>query len=602
LTRAEGDLHSPVSSDRVQDKGKLTLTDGSKVAVVGSGPAGSFFTYFLFDMTRRLGTEIDVDIYEPRDFSLIGPAGCNMCGGIISESLVQLLATEGIKLPPTVVQRGIESYMLHTDFGSVRIDTPLREKRIAAIHRGTGPRDAVKQDIQWTSFDQYLQQLTINKGAHVIRDRVDCLTRQDDRLRIKTRRGSVKDYDLVAIGVGVNSASLKVFQEIAQNYGPPQTTKTFICEYKLGREAIEKFLGDSMHVFLLNLPRIEFAAMIPKGEYATVCLLGDEIDSSLIKSFLESPVVRKCFPPEVPPEPPPCHCSPRINIHSAAKPFGDRVVFIGDSGVTRLYKDGIGAAYRTAKAAAETAAFHGVSSEDFHRHYWSMCRQIEGDNKIGKAIFAATRLMQKWPSDIRGILRMVAQEQQNNRSIPRMSMVLWDLFTGSAPYREIIMRALHPKFLGGFLWNLVVANLTLKKTEHVDGQVMETSRLGKVYQDGDVIVRQGDLGNCMYVIQDGQAEVLRETEGQTVRLALLSDNDFFGEMAIFNHEIRSATVRAIGQVRVLTVDKKTLLRRIQENPAHTFRLLEHLCSRLRNVNSELARLKSAESDQRERNQ
>src|SRR3990170_2606668 len=73
----------------------LKLDSGSRVAVIGGGPAGSFFSYFLLDMARRLGIELQLDIYEPRDFSLPGPTGCNMCGGIVSESLVQALAIEG---------------------------------------------------------------------------------------------------------------------------------------------------------------------------------------------------------------------------------------------------------------------------------------------------------------------------------------------------------------------------------------------------------------------------------------------------------------------------------------------------------------------------
>jgi flavin-dependent dehydrogenase len=218
-----------------------------------------------------------------------------------------------------------------------------------------------------------------------------------------------------------------------------------------------------MHVFLLNLPRLEFAAIIPKGEYATVCLLGEEIDKPLIKSFLESPLVRKCFPPEVSPEPPPCHCSPRINTYGAVQPFGDRVVFIGDSGVTRLFKDGIGAAYRTAKAAAETAVFAGVSREDFRAYYWPKCRDIDFDNKIGKAIFALTRQWQRRPHDLRGIVRMVATEQADKKRAPHMSMVLWDLFTGSATYREILWRALHPGFLSRLVWHVIVANVTLRR-------------------------------------------------------------------------------------------------------------------------------------------
>src|SRR5512145_1120581 len=95
----------------------LELEDGSRVAVMGGGPAGAFFSYFLLQMARRAGLSLQLDIYEPRDFFAIGPKGCNMCGGIISESLVQSLAAEGINLPTSVVQRGIDSYDLHMDVG-----------------------------------------------------------------------------------------------------------------------------------------------------------------------------------------------------------------------------------------------------------------------------------------------------------------------------------------------------------------------------------------------------------------------------------------------------------------------------------------------------
>lgn len=121
---------------------------------------------------------------------------------------------------------------------------------------------------------------------------------------------------------------------------------------------------------------------------------------------------------------------------------------------------------------------------------------------------------------------------------------------------------------------------------------METGELGKIFQDGEIIVRQGEVGNCMYVIQSGKAEVVEETNGRTVSLAVLEKNDFFGEMAIFEDQVRSATVRALGTVRVLTVDKKTLLRRIQQDPALTFRILEHICHRLRKVDTEVALAKT----------
>ena len=56
-------------------------------------------------------------------------------------------------------------------------------------------------------------------------------------------------------------------KELEFGYEPPETTKTFIREYFFGEDVIAETLGDSMHVFLLNIPRLEFAAIIPKGEF-----------------------------------------------------------------------------------------------------------------------------------------------------------------------------------------------------------------------------------------------------------------------------------------------------------------------------------------------
>ena len=75
------------------------LSEGSRVAVIGGGPAGSLFAQFLLKTLSRTGTSIELDIFEPRNFDFCGPAGCNHCGGVVSESLVQLLAAEGIVLP-----------------------------------------------------------------------------------------------------------------------------------------------------------------------------------------------------------------------------------------------------------------------------------------------------------------------------------------------------------------------------------------------------------------------------------------------------------------------------------------------------------------------
>lgn len=121
---------------------------------------------------------------------------------------------------------------------------------------------------------------------------------------------------------------------------------------------------------------------------------------------------------------------------------------------------------------------------------------------------------------------------------------------------------------------------------------METGALGKLYHDGEAIIREGETGDCMYVVQAGQVEVLRGNENKEVRLAVLNEGDFFGEMAIFEREVRSATVRAIGEVRVLTVEKKNFLRRIQEDPSLAYHIVQTMSHRIRELNAELVRIKT----------
>lgn len=116
---------------------------------------------------------------------------------------------------------------------------------------------------------------------------------------------------------------------------------------------------------------------------------------------------------------------------------------------------------------------------------------------------------------------------------------------------------------------------------------MRQGALGTVYSDGDDIVTQGEVGNCMYVVQSGEVEVVHVGGGGEQRLAVLTAGDFFGEMAVFEREVRSATVRAKGEAQVMTVDKKTLLRRIKEDPLLAVNLLQTLSKRVRDLNTEV---------------
>ena len=615
------DFSKELTNPRRRNTSSIMLNDGSRVAVIGGGPAGAFFSFFLLDMARRAGLNIQVDIYEPRDYKVPGPVGCNMCGGVIYESLVQSLALEGINLPPTVVQRGIKYNMLHLDVGSVQIQTPRKEKRIATTYRGAGPRDGGA--CEDCSLDNYLLQSAISKGANHIKGRVDDVrwipndnaTKAGDQLvQVKTKGEDFQTYEFVAVTAGVNTPVLKLFRDLDFGYQLPKTTKLLTREFQLGEDAVSEYIGSRFHGFLLDIPGLDYGAIIPKGKYVTVCLLSSQgdLEASVMDVFLNDPAVKRIFPPEFSADNRACQCAPRINVMGVEKPFGDRIVFVGDSGVSRLYKDGIGATYRAAKVAAATAVFQGISTEDFKKHYLPFCRKMDADNRIGKMIFKSIGLVQRMKFARRAILRMVSSEQQGKASAKHgMSSMMWDMLTGGALYREVLFRVLHPGFLVRFVWNnlaaIVAPNgnqqvtelpevlpsnpvIDLQDIQGKEANYMGIGALGKLYQNGEVIVRQGEMGDCMYVVQEGTVEVVVESGDRQVVLNVLGKNQFFGEMAIFDNEVRSATVRALGAARILTVDHKNLLKRIHEDPSLAYRVMDVMSKRIKQLNEEVSQL------------
>ncbi len=117
---------------------------------------------------------------------------------------------------------------------------------------------------------------------------------------------------------------------------------------------------------------------------------------------------------------------------------------------------------------------------------------------------------------------------------------------------------------------------------------MDEGILGREYPDGAIICRQGERGDRMYVVQAGRATVLREDDGTEVVVGELNRGDVFGEMAIFDRQPRSATVRANGVVRVLTLDKRAFMRQVHEDPSFAYRILETMSRRIRRLDDQLS--------------
>jgi len=113
---------------------------------------------------------------------------------------------------------------------------------------------------------------------------------------------------------------------------------------------------------------------------------------------------------------------------------------------------------------------------------------------------------------------------------------------------------------------------------------MKNTALGHQYKDGEIIIKQGEEGNCLYVVQEGNVGVFHENDTKEIKIAELGPSEFFGEMGLFDKDVRSATVRSIGESRILTIDKKNFYRTIQRDPSLAYRLLEKMSRRLRETN------------------
>lgn len=115
--------------------------------------------------------------------------------------------------------------------------------------------------------------------------------------------------------------------------------------------------------------------------------------------------------------------------------------------------------------------------------------------------------------------------------------------------------------------------------------------LGRVYPPGQDIIREGEAGDCMYVIQQGEAEVLRLLDGTQTVVDRMAAGDIFGEIAIVEKTVRTSTVRAVTEVHAITVDRDTFLRRVKEDPTLALNVLRVVAARVRRLDSEIARLK-----------
>ncbi len=110
------------------------------------------------------------------------------------------------------------------------------------------------------------------------------------------------------------------------------------------------------------------------------------------------------------------------------------------------------------------------------------------------------------------------------------------------------------------------------------------------FQPGEAVFREGDSSDTCYVVREGHARAVRSHgDGRTITLATFGPGDFFGELAMFEDERRSATVEAIEPTSVIGVLGPDMRRLMDERPQIAARLAIALGRRLRETNERLSR-------------
>jgi len=132
--------------------------------------------------------------------------------------------------------------------------------------------------------------------------------------------------------------------------------------------------------------------------------------------------------------------------------------------------------------------------------------------------------------------------------------------------------------------------LSALTTEDVLRLLADDTSTERTYTSGEVILREGDVADALFLIGSGSAEVVLSRAGETLLLAIMASGEIFGEMGLFERRPRSATVRAHEDSVVLEIKGDQLLNLAAPERDVQFNVLLKVGGRLRNMNEEVLAL------------
>ena len=403
-----------------------------------------FFAHFIRKYLGEHAPNVSINIFDGKDFLQAGPKGCNLCAGFLSDSLCEKLEDEGVVLPEDRIISRVEGYVLHVHNERIKFSRQDNQiKPIATVFRGNGPRCSAFPNV--VSFDDYLLSWIRERGIRVISHPVRDIVFPEDRMKpLQLAYGDNKNIqtfeaDLVVGAFGINAFLLNKIQEKGFGYRPPSTLATYQAEIMLGNDEIQRKIGDNIHVFIPKSKTIRYASLVPKEDYISLTVIGRQDANKEILSALsdlgninEKVLVDK----------PACFCFPKIAVSPAKKPFTDRFVIVGDASFSRHYKNGIESALITAQLAAKTVVENGIDAASFSENYYKDARRkIISDNHYGRFLLKLNDIIASSLHRTRAQISLLNDAEKEEAS-KKLRFILWNMFTGNIPYKEIFKASL----------------------------------------------------------------------------------------------------------------------------------------------------------------
>ncbi len=424
----------------------MKIETGSRVVIIGGGPAGSLFALYLSHFAEKIGIYPEIIIYERRNFNELGSKGCKGCAGILSTSLLRNLDELGLSVPEEIIQRKIERYTVHSPYTSISISNPEKEFQIVSIYRGGGPRTSHYENP--ISFDGWLLKEAQKHGARVENQAVSRIYLEQD-VEVEVA-GKNLGCDLVVLASGVNTKRIPIH---GLRYIPPKTRTMAQDELYVGTSEVETQLGNAARAFLIPHSGLIFGTLVPKGPFINVSVISSSRSSVSVTDFLRHDIVLTRLSESYTRV---CGCQPRVAVSPAHNYYADRFVVVGDAAVSRVYKDGIGSALLTAREAASTVVYHGLRRNDFEHYYRPLCKRMDRDNLWGRLLFLINEKVKNSRAFLLAQHRLISDEQNNVRGKQPFTKAAWGMFTGSYSYKNIAWMTLNPaslvKISAAVLW------------------------------------------------------------------------------------------------------------------------------------------------------